>query len=482
MNHRYDPKVFSDFERLLKCEENNLSHEIHHHFVHADKPDLLDDSKSTISALEFPILATQHEPFTPSSPPDAQYMEGISSQVCNPLNDDYHQNGSAIAYPTYKSSPETSLNSREMNMDFVDSLPYPTQEFSREHVDVSSLRNPERHSVVSRMQVFNDKSWNDPVGYPLMKPFCQPTPLYLPNDTFDREESHLRMLFDPDTLPKTRGIVSSQAIYHNSDNVEAGDLSNKPFNTLCPSNTSTEAKSTEEAQQAFRKLVPLLNSAHTCNLGEIIVGVLRECDQHVSVDEVYDLLYNNKSPDEVWASGPKEPPTRCNMKGLKVCHFVLATFKRPTNAPCELIPTSLSASINFHEFSRTFLATKIVFDSLKEVHDSSLTIPRSLVYKAYYIICQKLMHKHPNTANDFNLQQTLILGRPSFGKVIKSVYPKLISKRLGTRSSSKAHYVGVQFEDSVMDGETLSLLELEFSDIRHHFKHSTSTLDCKRKH
>ncbi|GEQ67970.1 hypothetical protein JCM33374_g1636 [Metschnikowia sp. JCM 33374] len=237
--------------------------------------------------------------------------------------------------------------------------------------------------------------------------------------------------------------------------------------------------SSKETEEAFMKLVPVINSTHKHNFGCLLAEVLRECDGQVPLDELFTLLYEKEPPKEATPSDVTVTSSSQNKKGLQLCHLVLDAFKTNGTPQGGFINNPKLSSITFHEVSRTFLAMAIIFACLKEEKDQSLAIPRTVFYKAYYIMCQKLIFKSPCTAGTPSSQQTLILNQSGLGRVMKSAYPNLVAKRLGKRGESKAHYIGIRWKESMMDEETLRLIDLELPKINDHFG---LTMISERKH
>lgn len=148
---------------------------------------------------------------------------------------------------------------------------------------------------------------------------------------------------------------------------------------------------------------------------------------------------------------------------------LLNVFKNP-NLLIEYFPNledkdNKLVNINYHELLRTFLAIKILYDILIQLQLSDeddpqhYTIPRLSIYKTYYIICQKLIASYPSASNTRNEQQKLILGQSKLGKLIKLVYPNLLIKRLGSRGESKYNYLGVMWNENIVQHEIKQLCE-----------------------
>ncbi|GEQ72722.1 hypothetical protein JCM33374_g6410 [Metschnikowia sp. JCM 33374] len=251
-------------------------------------------------------------------------------------------------------------------------------------------------------------------------------------------------------------------------------------------NTHTEAKTSEGGEALFSKLVPLLQNVNKSNFERFLVEVLKEC-HNVPIDDLYNLLYNEKFPSRapnVAATDPSHDSS-CTViqKRLKLCHFVVEAFKGNPD-PTGILPLKIETpeilSVNFHELLRSFLALKILFGTLQPVEtmfSGDFSLPRTSIYKVYYILCQKLIAKYPTSSNSLSLQQNIILGQSKMGKLMRLAFPDLVMKRLGKRGHSKYNYVGFQWNYSVVDEDILNMLDLEVPEIQDTFNDSRRKRD-----
>ncbi|GEQ68308.1 hypothetical protein JCM33374_g1976 [Metschnikowia sp. JCM 33374] len=69
-----------------------------------------------------------------------------------------------------------------------------------------------------------------------------------------------------------------------------------------------------------------------------------------------------------------------------------------------------------------------------------------------------------------------VLGQPKIGVLTKLIYPGLFCKRLGRRGESKVHYIGWTWNESMVDKDTLSLLDLDVPELSEYFEKETSTI------
>ncbi|GEQ67242.1 hypothetical protein JCM33374_g906 [Metschnikowia sp. JCM 33374] len=235
------------------------------------------------------------------------------------------------------------------------------------------------------------------------------------------------------------------------------------------SKKSSKRKHPQAFEDAFVKFIPMLQNVSISNFGGFLVEVLKDCHANVPLDDLYNLLYNSESASSKQKS-----------EALDLCQMVIDTFKNPAAAKHSFqvkpFRNSSISSVSFHELLRTFLAIKIIFSSLREVDDSPLdstkgqpNLPRMSIYKVYYIICQRLIHKHPNISSSLSDQQSIIVGQSKFGKLTKLVFPHLVAKRLGSRGHSKYHYIDVEWNHSMIGEDILGLLDLEITELRDHF-------------
>ncbi|GEQ70916.1 hypothetical protein JCM33374_g4597 [Metschnikowia sp. JCM 33374] len=233
--------------------------------------------------------------------------------------------------------------------------------------------------------------------------------------------------------------------------------------------TATPTHIMEESQEAFRQLLPLLKSVDASNSDGLLVTFLKEYHSEVPLASLYHLLYTSDSPDDIPPlsipdSDFDQPDVSARTtKGLQLCHFILEAFKSPETFQGGIVHNPTLGTVNFHEFLRSFLAIKILFGSLKQVEKPNMSVSRVSLYKVYYILCQKLIHKSHNDSESWRSQQSIIFGESKMGKIFKLVYPNSKKKRLGKRGESKLHYVGFKWNDSMVDDEIRSLLNLRIA-------------------
>ncbi|PSK39242.1 hypothetical protein C7M61_001845 [Candidozyma pseudohaemuli] len=234
------------------------------------------------------------------------------------------------------------------------------------------------------------------------------------------------------------------------------------------------------------------------NLNTFLLSLLRRVDKSLPLDEFYNVLYNPKSDnDAIQSAIDKIDKTSTNddlESGMEIIQRVLEVFRFPEtlyNQYPSLDGSDLKASnVNLHELLRSLLAIKILRHSLIETedgdrHSERSPIPRLDIYKVYYILCQKLILKYPSSSNTTSLQQKLIFGQSKLGKLIKLVYPNLVSKRLGRRGESRYNYLGIRWNDNVVSDEIKALFRNDLPELTDIFKvlkktagasHSKSTL------
>lgn len=228
------------------------------------------------------------------------------------------------------------------------------------------------------------------------------------------------------------------------------------------------------AEETFIKLIPLINETTSANFCDLLVEVLRECLNQVPLGDFYNMIYDTNSEEFISSltsqscEGEESWSLVLKIRGLKICHFILLFFKDPRDNTFSFamdagLSPKLLCSINFHELQRTFLAIKIIFDSMIEVEFTPCKppIPRLAVYKVYCILCQRLMLKYPNVSFPPSRKGKFLLGQSQVGKLTKLVFPKLVTKRLGRRGYSKYNYLGLAWNELMVDESILGLFDLE---------------------
>ncbi|GEQ69964.1 hypothetical protein JCM33374_g3640 [Metschnikowia sp. JCM 33374] len=240
----------------------------------------------------------------------------------------------------------------------------------------------------------------------------------------------------------------------------------------------------QDVQDSFAKLGPLLSNINSRNNSAILVEIFRKINDHISLYELFNLLYGEKSPFEYIELNPKFSPnavlnpTYLKLKALKILCLILMTFQCPKLTigyfPGVSVQTLRVPPATFHKILRNFLAIKIISDSVKMSDYPSrygLSTSRLSIYKVYYIICQKLLQKYPTILPYPGFEKALILSQPKISKITNLIYPNIITKRLGKRGESKAHYVGLILNKTTVDQEISHLLELDIPQLHAYFKH-----------
>lgn len=250
-------------------------------------------------------------------------------------------------------------------------------------------------------------------------------------------------------------------------------------------NERGDLQSFHNADMLLQLLIPQLIDVDVYNFSDFLKTVLVKCGMFLPLDEFYNMLYNPELYPKLLRGSmlsiriDKSPPKPYIEVGAQVLYRILEVFKDPNSTAAEEtapgFPKSRLAAINFHELSRSFLAMKIIMDTIREVKSREApaernSMPRLLIYRAYYVICKKLISEYPTSNNSTSLQQKLILGPSKLGKLIKLVFPDLISKRLGPRTDSKFHYLGIEWNYDIIDDDILSLCSLDTPKIDEIFK------------
>lgn len=252
---------------------------------------------------------------------------------------------------------------------------------------------------------------------------------------------------------------------------------------------------TQPSKSMPSKLLREIVKVDAFNLNSFLLSVLNEIRTPLPLDDFYNLLYNHENNSSfALQNDPQGKIDRTTMMtssdSLSVLQLILDVFREPqvllSYSPSIDMSGCKLSSVNYHELLRSFLALKILFDSLVEVNEGpkSLelpTLPRLSIYKMYYILCQKLILKYPTESNSTSSQQKLILGQSKLGKFIKLVYPNLLSKRLGRRGESKYNYLGVKWNTNVVREEIIDLCDKDLPMLADLFKNQKKALDLQLK-
>lgn len=209
------------------------------------------------------------------------------------------------------------------------------------------------------------------------------------------------------------------------------------------------------------------------NINNYLLDILSKLNTPFPVDDFYNLLYNSDKLHSLlqihYQNKIDKTINSGNAQLVEIINQLLNIFKNPDLLSDYFMNINIEdnklTNINYHELLRTFLAIKILFDILIQLplnsneEPQNYTIPRLSIYKTYYIICQKLIMTYPSSSNTTNEQQKLILGQSKLGKLIKLVYPNLLIKRLGSRGESKYNYLGVVWNENIINDEIKNLCE-----------------------
>ncbi|GEQ67620.1 hypothetical protein JCM33374_g1285 [Metschnikowia sp. JCM 33374] len=241
-----------------------------------------------------------------------------------------------------------------------------------------------------------------------------------------------------------------------------------------------------EVKESFLKLVPFLREAKANNIPALLMETLKDWHQHMPLHEFYKFLFNNQHVDGEMALSEPDFGMSQNfnaehkIKAFKLCDLVLKTFANPQSTASLLsgvpVENALLNYYNLHELRRTFLAIQIIFSSVRKADSGSsihLSLSRLSVYKIYYILCHQLKQRYPHLLNDSS--EGIILSHSRLGKLTKIVFPDLIQKRLGRRGESKYHYIGITWENAIVDVNMLKLLDLSIPELDELFRTSTKT-------
>ncbi|GEQ70731.1 hypothetical protein JCM33374_g4410 [Metschnikowia sp. JCM 33374] len=234
---------------------------------------------------------------------------------------------------------------------------------------------------------------------------------------------------------------------------------------------------------AFSKYSSLISRVTPHTFSRFLVKCLRDYHQHIPLEGLFNLLYKEKHSISRSATLPPTKDSRYSesqLKGLLFCRRILKVFQDSQSSEglqSDLIRNSSLRSINFHELLRTFLAIKILLACVKTV-DSTCTgdknLPRCSVYKVYCMICHKQVQNNKDLSKF--VVQSIVLGQSKVGQLMNMIHPDLVSKRLGRRGESRFHYIGMQWNDAIVDADMKALLKLEIPELNHHFQNILETL------
>lgn len=295
----------------------------------------------------------------------------------------------------------------------------------------------------------------------------------------DLPQPSFEMGLSPKNQDSITSFVDSHQSMHSLNHIVEEDSITRT-SMLTP---SVETRLLKDHMQTFIKLAPSFNKINGKNFSSLLIQVLRRCLHHIPLDDFFNMLFNSNTFDDV-ISLPvdgtkldKSITSKSKLESVRLCRLVLETFRQPNFLRDILKPlliqNVLLFSIKFHEILRTFFAIKVVFDIIK-VSDSKETdsrLAKISVFKAYYIICKQLTRKYPKESKYSELEVNLILSHSQFGKVMRSVFPNLILKRLGTRKSSTFHYMHIEWNNIIIDEKIKQLIELSLPDLDKHFNY-----------
>lgn len=235
--------------------------------------------------------------------------------------------------------------------------------------------------------------------------------------------------------------------------------------------------------EAFHAILSDMLKLDAFNLNTFLLSLLHRVDSNSPLDDFYNILYNPKSEDyQLQSSADKIDKTIPNddlAAAMAIIERVLEVIRSPetlySHFPALNGAELKTSSVNLHELLRSLLAIKILRHSLVEAEDADRhsersPIPRLDIYKLYYILCQKLILKYPSSSNSTSLQQKLIFGQSKLGKLIKLVYPDLVSKRLGRRGESKYNYLGIRWNSNVVSDEIKALFNSDLNELTDLFR------------
>lgn len=422
----------------------------------------------------YPENQSSPNPGTTSTPAQKQIVSDIYDNEYNieynfPQNQPHHSAHSSISSsllaippvpnPQYRSplkrpsSPESNAYHESTNLTSSTSSSF----FYPSHIQYTA-------SEPTSYQNFNpnvsEPAYYQSFNYPRIPPALQAAPQAMKHaknnlsisshfNLFNINEPHASASFSPNQQPTASPGVPESKKY-----------------------SSFPVPTPQATNSIINDLIVNLVSVDGSNINNYLLSIIYKLNFPIPVDDFYNLLYNNgKSP--VLDLSSKIDRTEINPSipnsSVDIINLLLNVFKNP-NLMVNYFPDLVDKenrlmNINYHELLRTFLAIKVLFDILIQLpvysanEPQNNTIPRLSIYKTYYIICQKLILQYPSSSNSTNEQQKLILGQSKLGKLIKLVYPNLLIKRLGSRGESKYNYLGVVWNDNIINEDVKELCD-----------------------
>lgn len=250
-------------------------------------------------------------------------------------------------------------------------------------------------------------------------------------------------------------------------------------------NRNSRQKIPLDLNAAYLKLSPLIQRTTPNNINELFVATLLECLHHMPLDDLFILLFNDVTPEQVspipigGTKVDKSPYTCFKNEALNLCYYILETFKtrkyNSPNYPIKLVHNPILFRMNLFEVRRTFLAIKILFDSFIEVQGplgNMCTISRPSIQNAYHLICKSLLEKYPTSSKLLPSMERVEVCLSRLGRMTKLVYSRISLRRLGKRGGSVYHYVGLTWNKNIVDDEIVRAIKdatcapKEFSKIK----------------
>lgn len=246
-----------------------------------------------------------------------------------------------------------------------------------------------------------------------------------------------------------------------------------------PVSASVPGPGPDSVSPDLQRLLWQIRAVDAFNFNTYLLALLRAEGAAVPLDAFYNLLYNDRALDrcmEVRACDRVDRRSAPGRFARSVRHLraVLAVFAQPERLQQYFPRANLGeckfASINIHEVRRLFLALKLLTTTLVVVENPGCgavaTIPRHTIYKVYYFLCQTLMAKYPTPQHGGD--RSIVMGHSKLGKLLKLAFPQLRAKRLGRRGESKYNYLGVVWNEAIVDRATLAQCALDLLRLQEH--------------
>lgn len=299
----------------------------------------------------------------------------------------------------------------------------------------------------------------------------------------------LKEIDNSNFLPETT-FPNKDILFNNnfrSINISNDNFMNNEKNTGIILNNSTlqnkfENDSNLKKNKILNDLLINLIEIDYSNINNYLLNLIKKFNNLLPIDDLFRLIFVNKIHNEFSIILNYENKidrsfvTFIDNNAIETLTVIIEILKNPFHL-FDCFPNIISEnklfSMNCNELLKNLLAIKILYSILIQFPEKTsenihkFAIPRISIYKTYYIICKKLIFSYLKTIN-FN--QKIIVGQSKLGKLFKLIYPNVLIKRLGSRGKSKYNYLGVAWNQFIINDELKNLCEnLDIIEINNYF-------------